>query len=110
AWLAHRQANEVLHVRDGYGPDIDRVARVLAGRAVSLVLSGGGARGYAHIGVLQAMRELEIPIDYIGGTSIGSVIAAFAPSGRTHDEMVQLVHESFDNIMDWTLPVTSVIS
>jgi predicted acylesterase/phospholipase RssA/CRP-like cAMP-binding protein len=110
AWLIPRPTSAVLHIREGHTPDIDRVARILAGRAVSLVLSGGGARGYAHIGVLQAMNELGIPIDYIGGTSIGAVIATFAPMGRTHDEMVRQVHESFDNIMDWTLPVVSVIS
>ena len=73
-------------------------------------MSGGGARGFAHIGVLKAMSELGIPVDYIAGTSIGAVIGAFASLGWTAEEIVHLVHESFDRIMDWTLPVVSVIS
>ncbi len=56
-----------------------RLCRFLTGHAISLVLGGGGARGCAHIGLIRAMRELDVPIDAIGGTSIGSIIAsAFA--------------------------------
>ena len=42
---------------------------------IGLVLSGGGARGGAHIGVLKALEDLRVPIDYIAGTSMGSIIA-----------------------------------
>ena len=55
-------------------------------RAVGVVLGGGGARGLAHIGVLQALEEAGIPIDAIGGTSMGSVMAAAyaRPSSPSH--------------------------
>lgn len=54
--------------------DFQRLARVLSGQAVGLVLGGGGARGIAHIGVLRALEENQIPIDMVGGTSIGSFV------------------------------------
>jgi predicted acylesterase/phospholipase RssA len=109
-WLEARSVDEVFHVRERDRGDIERLARVLAGRAVSLVLSGGGARGYAHLGVIRAMNELGIPIDSIGGTSIGSVVASGPPMDRTDDEMVSDVEQHFKKIMDWTLPLVSVIS
>lgn len=54
--------------------DFMRLARLLSGQAVGLVLGGGGARGFSHLGVLKALQENGIPIDMIGGTSIGSFI------------------------------------
>ena len=54
--------------------DFARLARRLRGKSVGLVLGGGGARGCAHIGVLRALEERGIPIDMVGGTSIGSLI------------------------------------
>ncbi|EAW13540.1 lysophospholipase [Aspergillus clavatus NRRL 1] len=56
--------------------DFHRLARRLCGRAVGLVLGGGGARGIAHVGVIKALEEAGIPVDIIGGTSIGSFIGA----------------------------------
>ena len=56
--------------------DFHRLARRLCGRSVGLVLGGGGARGIAHVGVIKALEESSIPIDIIGGTSIGSFIGA----------------------------------
>ena len=46
-------------------------------RSIGLVLSGGGARGGAHIGVLKALEELHVPVDYVAGTSIGAVVGGF---------------------------------
>jgi len=60
-------------------------------RTVGLVLSGGGARGGAHIGVLKALEELHVPVDYLAGTSIGAVIGGFYASGMTVPEMEKLV-------------------
>lgn len=54
--------------------DFSRIARTLTGHAIGLVLGGGGARGAAHIGILRALREAEIPIDIVAGVSIGSFI------------------------------------
>jgi lysophospholipid hydrolase len=56
--------------------DFHRLARRLCGKAVGLVLGGGGARGIAHVGVIKAIEEAGIPIDIVGGTSIGSFIGA----------------------------------
>ncbi|EFO23887.2 hypothetical protein LOAG_04599 [Loa loa] len=55
--------------------DFARLARILTGNAIGVVLGGGGARGAAHVGVLRAIQEHGIPIDMIGGTSIGSMIS-----------------------------------
>ncbi|KOG97294.1 lysophospholipase [Saccharomyces eubayanus] len=54
--------------------DFLRLARILSGQAIGLVLGGGGARGISHLGVIQAIEEQGIPIDVIGGTSIGSFV------------------------------------
>uniref|UniRef100_A0A0K0CZI5 Patatin-like phospholipase domain containing 6 n=1 Tax=Angiostrongylus cantonensis TaxID=6313 RepID=A0A0K0CZI5_ANGCA len=56
--------------------DFARIARILTGNAIGLALGGGGARGAAHVGVLRALRERGIPIDIIGGTSIGALVGA----------------------------------
>ncbi|MCU0531631.1 MAG: patatin-like phospholipase family protein, partial [Syntrophales bacterium] len=54
---------------------------------VGLVLSGGGARGVAHIGVLKVLEEMRIPVDFIAGTSMGSLVGGFYASGVSPDEM-----------------------
>jgi lysophospholipid hydrolase len=56
--------------------DFHRLARRLCGKSIGLVLGGGGARGCAHVGVLRAMEEAGIPIDIVGGTSIGAFVGA----------------------------------
>lgn len=61
------------------------------GQSVGLVLSGGGAKGMAHIGLIRALEENEIPIDYITGTSIGAVIGSLYAMGYTPDEMEKLI-------------------
>lgn len=63
---------------------------------IGLALSGGGARGGAHIGVLRALAELRVPIDYIAGTSIGAIVGGFYAAGQTTDELEELVRE-----IDW---------
>lgn len=63
----------------------------LFGQSVGLVLSGGGAKGIAHIGVLKALEENEVPIDYIVGTSMGAVVGAFYAAGYSPEEIEQIV-------------------
>src|SRR5688572_310443 len=58
---------------------------------IGLVLSGGGARGGAHIGVLKALEELRVPVDYVAGTSIGAVVGGFYVSGMSVADLEQLV-------------------
>lgn len=59
--------------------------------SVGLVLSGGGAKGIAHIGVIRALEENNIPIDYITGTSMGSIVGGLYACGYTTDEMMDLI-------------------
>ena len=61
------------------------------GQSVGLVLSGGGAKGLAHIGVIKALEENQIPIDYIGGTSMGAIIGACYAMGLSTDEMIDII-------------------
>lgn len=63
---------------------------------VGLALSGGGARGGAHIGVLKALEELDVPIDYIAGTSMGAIVGGFYAAGYSADEIERIMVE-----MDW---------
>ena len=63
---------------------------------IGLALSGGGARGSAHVGVLRVLEELRIPVDYIAGTSMGSIIAGLYASGMTLDEIEHAL-----KTMDW---------
>ena len=58
---------------------------------VGVVLGGGGAKGAAHIGALKYMEELGIPIDYVAGTSMGSIIGGLYAMGYTPDELQTLI-------------------
>ncbi|MBR6813335.1 MAG: patatin-like phospholipase family protein, partial [Tidjanibacter sp.] len=65
-------------------------------KKVGLVLSGGGAKGAAHISVLRVLEEAEIPIDYIAGTSMGAIVGGLYAIGYTPDELDALVRSQ-----DW---------
>lgn len=67
----------VINVRRGNPRDLARAARLVAGRGVGLVLGGGGPRGFVHLGVMRALDEAGVPVDAIGGTSIGAVMGSF---------------------------------
>ncbi len=105
-WLADRPGIERhLHVRLERPVDFDRLARVLTGRAVGLVLGGGFARGLAHVGVLRALAELGIPIDAIGGSSMGAMVAALHLAGWDNDRIVHEVSTAFaKSFDDMTIP------
>lgn len=68
--------------------------------SVGLVLSGGGAKGIAHIGVIQALEDNNIPIDYITGTSMGAIVGSLYASGYTPEEMLQLIGSQ--GFADWS--------
>ena len=65
---------------------------VVNAQSVGLVLSGGGAKGITHIGIIQALEENGIPIDYVTGTSIGAIIGALYAMGYTPQEMLELIN------------------
>jgi predicted acylesterase/phospholipase RssA/CRP-like cAMP-binding protein len=111
-WLSATGATTHHHVRRGVQSDYERVARFFSGRAIGLVLGGGGARGFAHVGVIRAMQEAGIPIDAVGGTSMGAVIGAQCAMGHDHLAMRQLNRRHFvdtNPFKDKTLPVIALL-
>lgn len=94
-WLEAGAFTRHFNVRDGHGPDAARIARGLCGASVGLVLSGGGARAYAHIGAIRALREAGEPIDFIGGASMGAIIAAGLASEWPDEEIVRRIRRAF---------------
>lgn len=97
------------HLRRNSDSDYQRIARYVSGREVGLVLSGGGARGFAHVGCIHAMRELGIPIDMIGGVSMGSLVsAAYAFNPERFDETIRTIQSQLKGVLfDLTPPVVS---
>jgi NTE family protein len=85
----------LFHMRRDHEGDLQRMARVLTGQSVGLVLSGGGARAYAHVGAVKALRERGVPIDFVGGVSMGAVIAAGVAMGWDNEEMEVRIREAF---------------
>jgi predicted acylesterase/phospholipase RssA/CRP-like cAMP-binding protein len=113
SWLAGRKVDFHVHVRDGHAGDLERVVRIVSGRALGLVLAGGAARGFAHLGVYRAMMECGLAVDWIGGTSLGGIMAAALASPHTLDEALNLARNAFVKgkpFSDVTLPLLSLIS
>jgi NTE family protein/lysophospholipid hydrolase len=109
-WLEPRRLAGHHHVRTGVVADIERVARFITGRAFGVALSGGGARGFAHIGFLQALTEAGIPIDMIGGTSMGAMISCEYVLGWDADRMIQRNKAVFVKWwMDMTVPIVAIL-
>jgi predicted acylesterase/phospholipase RssA/CRP-like cAMP-binding protein len=111
-WLRDRPHTDPLHIRRGHDADLDRVARLLARRPNVLVLAGGGARGFAHLGVARALQEAAIPIDAVCGTSMGAIVAAQLALGRSHDALMALNRDALAlrPFQRFTLPWTSLVS
>lgn len=110
AWRGGRDLERIYLLRDGRREDYSRLARFLTGRAVGVVLGGGGARGFAHLGVLRALEERGIPIDLVGGNSMGALIAAQYACGwslETIEERTRIFALGGERP---TLPVISLLS
>lgn len=97
--------------------DFSRVARWLTGNSVGLVLGGGGARGAAHVGMLKAIQEAGIPIDMVGGVSIGAFMGALWCAERNITSVTQKAREWSKKMTQWhrqifdlTYPITSMFS
>jgi len=110
-WLDVRDERKHFHVRLKEDGDLARLARFLTGNAVALILGGGGARGFAHIGVIRAMEELGVHLDLVCGTSMGALIAAGAACEFSGKELFEKgqeinVHKPFS---DFTFPLLSII-
>lgn len=99
------------HFHAGDASDYERVARFLLGKSVSVVFSGGGLRGVGHHGLIRAFEEREIPIDFVGGTSFGAIVAMICGQGLNQEEMVEVWRRLIDRIkkvVDITLPITAL--
>ncbi|KAI2664770.1 Patatin-like phospholipase domain-containing protein 7 [Labeo rohita] len=97
--------------------DFSRLARILTGNAIALVLGGGGARGCSQVGIIRALSEAGIPVDLIGGTSIGSLIGALYAEERSVSRMTVRARQwamdfgsIFKKMTDLTYPVTSMFT
>ncbi|WP_421731490.1 patatin-like phospholipase family protein [Brevundimonas sp.] len=110
-WLDALDPGRWFHVRDGDASDAARIARVITGTSVGLVLSGGGARAYAHIGVVRAMHEAGVVFDFLGGSSMGAVVAAGPALGWTDDELDARIRKAFvksDPLADLAFPLIAM--
>ena len=112
AWreAVHARAHYFLHPWDER--QLASLSRQVTGRGVGLVLGGGGARGFAHIGLVRALAELQIPIDVVGGTSIGAMLAALIASGFDHVEIRRAMRDTFvraNYLNDYTVPRFSLL-
>ena len=100
------------HIRAHNADDISRLARFISGRAVGLVLAGGGARGFAHIGVIKAMAEAGVPFDNLGGTSMGAIIAAGLAMEWDVEELTWRMRDAFvtsNPLSDYTIPLIALV-
>jgi predicted acylesterase/phospholipase RssA/CRP-like cAMP-binding protein len=108
ALLDETGADQLVHILDDDELDYGRLTRIIAGRTFGLVLSGGGARGFGHIGVYKAMTELGIPIDWVGGSSIGAVFAAAIARRLSPEELETETPRLFHGVLDYTVPIVSL--
>jgi predicted acylesterase/phospholipase RssA/CRP-like cAMP-binding protein len=111
-WLSRRRVDLFLHCRLDNDADMERVARYLAGRAVGIVLGGGGARGLAHIGVLKALLESGIPIDMVGGASSGGMVAGSFAQGLSISAIIEDARKVFLEtrpLNSFTVPFLSLL-
>lgn len=111
AWVAVTDAWQLTVVDGDLAAALRPLADRLAGRSLGLTLAGGGARAFAHVGVLRELEDAGLYVDRVAGSSIGAVIAAVHASGRDGDALEELCYAEFVRrrpFSDWTLPTTSL--
>ncbi len=112
-WLSLRRVDRHHHLRLFSDADFKRLVRYITGRSMGIVLGGGGARGLSHVGALRAIEESGIPVDAIGGTSMGAIIAAMRAMGLDHAHTYAACKKYFvegGSLLDFTLPLVSITS
>ena len=96
-WLAPRTVQRHIHIRRGNARDLRRAGRILSGRAVGLVLAGGGARGLSHLGAIAALQAAGLEFDMVGGTSAGAIMGSFAAMDVPGDQLHGATRDIFLN-------------
>ena len=110
-WLNEREIKKHYHVRWNEDGDFARLARFLAGKAVGLCLGGGGARGFAHFGVIRTLQEAGLPIDIVGGNSMGAYVSSVYATGYAQGWDLKTMIEATRKIFArWHYHITPPIS
>ncbi|MEO8559398.1 MAG: patatin-like phospholipase family protein [Rhodospirillales bacterium] len=113
AWVKGHPDLNHRHLRVGVARDYDRLARLMTDKSVGAVFAGGGARAFAQIGVIRALYESGIPIDRIGGTSMGALIGASFATGADWKQVREMFYKAFvatNPLTDYTLPFVSLFA
>lgn len=111
-WRSMAKARAHYFLRLGKPSDLQALARQLTGRGVGLVLGGGGARGFAHLGLLRALNELQIPVDVVGGASMGGFFSALTACGHDVAAMTEIARDTFvkrNYLNDYLFPSVALI-
>lgn len=111
-WRAQVRAGSHRYLCPGRAADIAALGRGLSGRSIGLVLGGGGARGFAHLGLMRALEELDIPVDLFGGSSMGAFFAALRACGHDVASMVDIARRSFvdhNYLNDYLFPSVALV-
>lgn len=115
-WLIQAKFTMHYHVRTNNTPDYQRLFRFIQGKAVGVVFGGGGQKGWAHLGVLKALLDANIPIDAIGGTSVGAVAAASYAKTINYSKAYKIFEnnsnasKNFFGLQNLALPLISIIT
>lgn len=107
-----RKSDVVRHIRTYSNHGFESLTRFITGRSIGLALGGGGAKGFAHIGLIKAMQEENIPIDMIGGTSAGALMASIYALGNDAPNLERIAKALMSDkktLNDYTVPVVSLI-
>jgi NTE family protein len=110
-WLERRPVADHHHLRQDRPGDVARLARMITGTGCGLVLGGGGARGLAHLGVVRALEEAGVPVDVVGGTSMGAIMAGLCARDLDDAERVRRVRAIARNgrrLLTPTLPLLAL--
>ena len=109
-WLEKRSVDNYHHLRLDSEEDFSRLIRFLTGNAFGVVLNGGGVRGFSHAGVMKAIDEMKLPVDFIGGSSSGALMAAMYVSvGADAAIKVCLEKKLWKASSDYTFPFLSLL-
>ncbi len=113
AWLEAIRPTRWFHIGMETVGDMARMARIVSGHSVGIVFSGGGARAFAQIGAIQALREAHIPIDFVCGSSMGAILAATVALEWPDDEIERRIRDAFvtsSPLDDVTFPFIAMVA